>query len=154
MKTMKILLIGLSLIASNQFVTAQAKPTATKVVTTSASVKATTQKAILPQVEIAQQIAQGQSEFAFLGTYNILAGVQKTKIGFFTLQKDGVYKVTVNSDENSYAQSSYEYSPSTKTLKWTGGLFLSNQYGGQIIKGSNSTLRIQLSKSTYAEKID
>ncbi len=154
MKTMKILLIGISLIASNQFVTAQAKSTPKKVVTTTASAKTTNQKAVLPQVEIAQQIAQGQSDFAFLGTYNILAGVQKTKIGFFTLQKDGVYKVTVNSDENSYAQSSYEYSPSTKTLKWTGGLFLSNQYGGQIIKGNNSKLRIRLSKSTYAEKID
>lgn len=154
MKTMKTLLIGMFFISATQFLAAQTKSTPAKVAAPGTATKVAIGKAVLPQVEIAKQIAQGQSEFSFLGSYAIHAGVQKTKIGNFTLLKDGTYNLSVNSDENSHATSSYEYDPSTKTLKWMGGMFLSKQYGGVMTKSSNGKLRILLSSSTYAEKID
>lgn len=156
MKTMKIFLIGFFVFGSIYFAAAQTKPTAAKATAPAISAKATTQKAavkaLLPQVEIAQQIAQGQTAFAFLGKYNLYAGVQKTNIGTCTLNNDGSYTVTVNSDATNHGVGSYEYNVDTKTLVWKGGLFLSNKYNGVFQK--NNKLRIILSKSTYAEKID
>ncbi len=159
MKTMKSLLIGcLALVsisaAHAQSTSASSKSAAPKAaaVPTKASTQKAALKAVLPQVEIAQQIAQGQTAFAFLGTYNIYAGVQKTQIGTCTLNNDGTYTVTVNSDATSHGVGSYEYKADSKTLVWKGGLFLSNKYNG-VFQKSNK-LRIVLSKSTYAEKID
>lgn len=156
MKTMKIFLIGFFVFGSIYFAAAQTKPTAAKATAPAISAKAATQKAavkaVLPQVEIAQQIAQGQTAFAFLGKYNLYAGVQKTNIGTCTLNNDGSYTVTVNSDATNHGVGSYEYNADTKTLVWKGGLFLSNKYNGVFQK--NNKLRIILSKSTYAEKID
>ncbi|GDX44292.1 hypothetical protein LBMAG23_12690 [Bacteroidota bacterium] len=156
MKTMKIFLIGFFVFGSIYFAAAQTKPTAAKATAPAISAKATTQKAavkaLLPQVEIAQQIAQGQTAFAFLGKYNLYAGVQKTNIGTCTLNNDGSYTVTVNSDATNHGVGSYEYNADTKTLVWKGGLFLSNKYNGVFQK--NNKLRIIFSKSTYAEKID
>lgn len=153
---MKIFLIGFFVFWSIYFAASQTKPTAAKATAPAISAKATTQKAavkaVLPQVEIAQQIAQGQTAFAFLGKYNLYAGVQKTNIGTCTLNNDGSYTVTVNSDATSHGVGSYEYKADTKTLVWKGGLFLSNKYNGVFQK--NNKLRIVLSKSTYAEKID
>jgi len=155
MKTMKIFLIGFFVFGSIYFAAAQTKPTAAKATAPAISAKATTQKAavkaVLPQVEIAQQIAQGQTAFAFLGKYIIYAGVQKTQIGTCTLNNDG-YTVTVNSDATNHGVGSYEYKADSKTLVWKGGLFLSNKYNGVFQK--NNKLRIVLSKSTFAEKID
>lgn len=156
MKTMKIFLIGFFVFGSIYFAASQTKPTAAKATAPAISAKATTQKAavkaVLPQVEIAQQIAQGQTAFSFLGKYNLYAGVQKTNIGTCTLNNDGSYTVTVNSDATNHGVGSYEYNADTKTLVWKGGLFLSNKYNGVFQK--NNKLRIVLSKSTYAEKID
>ncbi|MEN9745130.1 MAG: hypothetical protein RL640_968 [Bacteroidota bacterium] len=156
MKTMKIFLIGFFVFGSIYFAASQTKPTAAKATAPAISAKAATQKAavkaVLPQVEIAQQIAQGQTAFAFLGKYNLYAGVQKTNIGTCTLNNDGSYTVTVNSDATNHGVGSYEYNADTKTLVWKGGLFLSNKYNGVFQK--NNKLRIILSKSTYAEKID
>jgi len=160
MKTMKSLLIGCLVMGSisvyAQSTSASSKSAAAKAPAAPAAAKASTQKAavkaVRPQVEIAQQIAQGQTAFAFLGTYNIYAGVQKTQIGTCTLNNDGTYTVTVNSDATSHGVGSYEYKADTKTLVWKGGLFLSNKYNGVFQK--NNKLRIMLSKSTYAEKID
>ena len=154
MKTMKFLLIGFSILGSLQLVNAQSKTIPAKAAATTASAKATTQKAVLPQVEIAQQIAKGQNEFSLLGTYGIYAGVQKTNIGKCTLNSDGTYTVTVNSDETSHGNGIYQYNSDTKTLVWKGGLFVSNGYGGTLQKMNNGKLRIVLSRSTYAEKID
>ena len=160
MKTMKSLLIGCLVMGSisvyAQSTSASSKSAAAKAPAAPAAAKASTQKAavkaVLPQVEIAQQIAQGQTAFAFLGTYNIYAGVQKTQIGTCTLNNDGTYTVTVNSDATSHGVGSYEYKADTKALVWKGGLFLSNKYNG-VFQKSNK-LRIVLSNSTYAEKID
>ncbi len=156
MKTMKIFLIGFFVFGSIYFAAAQTKPTAAKATAPAISAKATTQKAavkaVLPQVEIAQQIAQGQTAFSFLGKYNLYAGVQKTNIGTCTLNNDGSYTVTVNSDVTNHGVGTYEYNADTKTLVWKGGLFLSNKYNGVFQK--NNKLRIVLSKSMYAEKID
>jgi uncharacterized protein with beta-barrel porin domain len=156
MKTMKIFLIGFFVFGSIYFAAAQTKPTAAKATAPAISAKATTQKAavkaVLPQVEIAQQIAQGQTAFSFLGKYNLYAGVQKTNIGTCTLNNDGTYTVTVNSDATNHGVGSYEYKADSKTLVWKGGLFLSNKYNGVFQK--NNKLRIVLSKSTFAEKID
>jgi hypothetical protein len=150
MKTMKLLLIGYLVLGSISFATAQSKSTtSTKAPSQKAAVKA-----VLPQVEIAQQIAQGQTAFSFLGTYNIYAGVQKTNIGKCILNSDGSYTVTVNSDATGHGVGSYEYDGSSKTLVWKGGLFLSNKYNGVFQKTSNGKLRILLSKPTFAEKID
>ena len=160
MKTMKSLLIGCLVMGSisvyAQSTSASSKSAAAKAPAAPAAAKASTQKAavkaVLPQVEIAQQIAQGQTAFAFLGTYNIYAGVQKTQIGTCTLNNDGTYTVTVNSDATSHGVGSYEYKADSKTLVCKGGLCLSNKYNGVFQK--NNKLRILLSKSTYAEKID
>ena len=159
MKSFKLFLLGVLLLCSSQLVLAQSKTVPAKPVNTSASAKSTTTqkaavKAVLPQVEIAQQIAKGQSEFSLLGTYSIHAGVQKTIIGKCTLNSDGTYTVTVNSDENNHGNGIYEYKADTKTLVWKGGLFVSNAYSGALQKMNNGKLRIVLSKSTYAEKID
>ena len=158
MKTMKLFMLGFFVLGTLQLVHAQSKTLPVKPAAAPAASKPTTQKAavkaILPQVEIAQQIAKGQSEFSLLGTYGIYAGVQKTNIGKCTLNGDGTYTVTVNSDENSHANGIYEYKADTKTLVWKGGLFVSNGYGGSMQKSSNGKLRILLSRSTYAEKID
>ena len=158
MKTFKLFLLGVLLLCSSQLVLAQTKTAQAKPATVAASTKATLSKAavkaVLPQVEIAQQIAKGQSEFSLLGTYSIHAGVQKTIIGKCTLNSDGTYTVTVNSDENNHGNGIYEYKADTKTLVWKGGLFVSNAYSGVLQKMNNGKLRIVLSKSTYAEKID
>lgn len=158
MKTFKLFLLGVLLLCSSQLVLAQTKTAQAKPATVAASTKATPSKAavkaVLPQVEIAQQIAKGQSEFSLLGTYSIHAGVQKTIIGKCTLNSDGTYTVTVNSDENNHGNGIYEYKADTKTLVWKGGLFVSNAYSGALQKMNNGKLRIVLSKSTYAEKID
>ena len=158
MKTFKLFLLGVLLLCSSQLVLAQTKTAQAKPATVAASTKATLSKAavkaVLPQVEIAQQIAKGQSEFSLLGTYSIHAGVQKTIIGKCTLNSDGTYTVTVNSDENNHGNGIYEYKADTKTLVWKGGLFVSNAYSGALQKMNNGKLRIVLSKSTYAEKID
>lgn len=158
MKTFKLFLLGVSLLCSSQLILAQSKTAQAKPATVAASTKATPSKAavkaVLPQVEIAQQIAKGQSEFSLLGTYSIHAGVQKTIIGKCTLNSDGTYTVTVNSDENNHGNGIYEYKADTKTLVWKGGLFVSNAYSGALQKMNNGKLRIVLSKSTYAEKID
>lgn len=158
MKTFKLFLLGVLLLCSSQLVLAQTKTAQAKPATVAASTKATPSKAavkaVLPQVEIAQQIAKGQSEFSLLGTYSIHAGVQKTIIGKCTLNSDGTYTVTVNSDENNHGNGIYEYKADTKTLVWKGGLFVSNAYSGVLQKMNNGKLRIVLSKSTYAEKID
>lgn len=158
MKTFKLFLLGVLLLCSSQLVLAQTKTAQAKPSTVAASTKATLSKAavkaVLPQVEIAQQIAKGQSEFSLLGTYSIHAGVQKTIIGKCTLNSDGTYTVTVNSDENNHGNGIYEYKADTKTLVWKGGLFVSNAYSGALQKMNNGKLRIVLSKSTYAEKID
>lgn len=159
MKTMKRLLIVFFLISAAQGIHAQAKTTASKKsVTPAASAKPSPQNAavknILPQLSIAQQIAKAQSSIAFLGTYGIYAGVQKLSIGKCTLKEDGSYTVAVNSDADNHGVGVYEFNPESKTLVWKGGLFLSNKYGGAIQQPANGKLRIQLSKSTYAEKID
>lgn len=158
MKTFKLFLLGVLLLCSSQLVLAQTKTAQAKPATVAASTKATPSKAavkaVLPQVEIAQQIAKGQSEFSLLGTYSIHAGVQKTIIGKCTLNSDGTYTVTVNCDENNHGNGIYEYKADTKTLVWKGGLFVSNAYSGALQKMNNGKLRIVLSKSTYAEKID
>lgn len=158
MKTMKCTLIGFFLVAGIQLTQAQAKVISPKPSVSSAATKTASQKAsvkaVLPQVEIANQIAKGESEFSFLGTYSIYAGVQKIIIGKFTLRQDGTYTVVVNSDENSYSNGFYEYNLNSKTLVWKGGLFVSNKYNGVFQKMSNGKLRILFSKSTYAEKID
>jgi len=137
---------------------AQSKPVATKPATSSAAVKTVPQKAVvkgvLPQVEIAKQIAKGEAAFSFLGSYSIYAGVQKLQIGKFTLREDGSYTVTVNSDQESYGNGTYEYNVDTKSLVWKAGLFVSNKYNGVLQKINNGKLRILFSKSTYAEKID
>ena len=158
MKQRNIFLIGLAIALSIQASFSQTKPVASKAATSkstvaSASAKAPV-KAVLPQVEIAQQIAKGQSEFSLLGNYAIYAGVQKTNIGHFTLAADGTYKVTVKSDENSYGTGFYEYDAVNKSLVWKGGLFASNGYKGSIKKLDNGGLQVQLSKSTFAEKIN
>ena len=155
MKQIKFLALGLLFITSTQISFAQSKTVPQKTVTSAAtaSQKAPV-KAVLPQVEIAQQIIKGQTEFSFLGKYGIFAGVQKTKIGFFFLEPDGSYRVTVNSDENNYATGFYEYNSISKTLIWKGGLFLSNNYKGVMKKMDNGKVRILFSPSTYAEKID
>ena len=158
MKTMKLMLIGCLMIGVSPFLHAQSKSVAAKPVKTSAAVKPVPQKAavkgVLPQVEIAKQIAQGEAVFSFLGTYSIYAGVQKLQIGKFTLREDGSYTVTVNSDQESYGNGSYEYNVDTKSQVWKAGLFVSNKYTGVLQKTNNAKLRILLSKSTYAEKID
>lgn len=95
-----------------------------------------------------------EGEFSFLGTYSIFAGVQKLPIGKFTLRDDGSYTVIVNSDQESYGNGIYEYNVDSKSLVWKAGLFVSNKYTGVLQKTNNAKLRILLSKSTYAEKID
>ena len=158
MKTTKLILIGCLMICAIPFVHAQSKPFATRPATSSAAVKTVPQKAVvkgvLPQVEIAKQIAKGEAAFSFLGSYSIYAGVQKLQIGKFTLREDGSYTVTVNSDQESYGNGTYEYNVDTKSLVWKAGLFVSNKYNGVLQKINNGKLRILFSKSTYAEKID
>ena len=70
MKQIKFLVLGLLFITSTQISFAQSKTVPQKTVTSAAtaSQKAPV-KAVLPQVEIAQQIAKGQNEFSFLGKY-------------------------------------------------------------------------------------
>jgi hypothetical protein len=70
------------------------------------------------------------------------------------LREDGSYTVTVNSDQESYGNGTYEYNVDTKSLVWKAGLFVSNKYNGVLQKINNGKLRILFSKSTYAEKID
>ena len=158
MKTLKSILIGCLLMGAIPFVHSQSKAVATKPTTSSAAVKTVSQKAVvkgvLPQVEIAKQIAKGEAAYSFLGTYSIYAGVQKLQIGKFTLREDGTYTVTVNSDQDNHGNGIYEYNVDSKSLVWKGGLFVSNKYNGELKKMDNGKLRILLSKSTYAEKID
>lgn len=159
MKTMKRILIVCFLMSAVEAVQAQVKTTAVKKpATTAATSKPNPQtaavKKILPQLSIAEEIAKAQSSVAFLGTYGIYAGVQRLSIGKCTLKEDGSYTVTVNSDADNHGVGIYEFNPESKTLVWKGGLFLTNKYGGVMQQSSNGKLRILLSKSTYAEKID
>lgn len=159
MKTIKGLLIVFFLISTVQGIHAQAKTIAPKKSVTPATTakpnpQNTAVKNILPQLSIAQQISKAQSSIPFLGTYGIYAGVQKLFIGKCTLKEDGSYTVAVNSDTDNHGVGVYEFNPESKTLVWKSGLFLSNKYDGAIMQPANGKLRIQLSKSTYAEKID
>lgn len=158
MKTMKLFMIGCLVIGSITFVGAQTKTSSTKSTVSTTVSKPIAPKAavknVLPQVEIAKQIAQGQTAFAFLGTYNIHAGVQKTIIGQCKLLDDGSYTITVNSDADSHGIGNYAYDAVAKKLIWKGGLFLSNKYNGVLQLAKNGKLHILLSGSTFAEKID
>jgi hypothetical protein len=158
----RLIFVGLIMAGSFYSIGQTKSPTAksatTPAKTTTSAVKAPAQKstvkAQLPQLEIAAQIVKGQSEFSFLGTYTIFAGIQKLPIGTCTLKDDGTYTVSVNSDASNYGQGIYEYNSDAKNLIWKGGLFVTNKYNGTIVKSGNGKIRILLSKSTYAEKIN
>lgn len=88
------------------------------------------------------------------GRYAIYTGVQKTYIGHFILLTNGVYKVALNSAEESYGTGTYRYDMGKNGIDWTGGLFFTNQWGGKWSVDSTSKARIVLNKQTYAEKTD
>ncbi|MFN5325747.1 MAG: hypothetical protein ACK5B8_00885 [Bacteroidota bacterium] len=107
-----------------------------------------------PQTQIAAKISVGEKEFSFIGTYVIYAGVPKTVIGKLMLQPNGEYLVSWETDPGKKASGTYEFFPKAKGLAWTGGFFLSKRFKGEIKGTENGVLRIVLSSSTYAEKVD
>ena len=107
-----------------------------------------------PKNQIGDQISIGQNATSFIGLYNIHAGVQKNLIGTLILQSDGEYKVSLVSDAERIATGIYEYSAKSSSLAWTGGFFLSKRFKGELGKDELGRVKIYLSPSTYAVKVD
>ena len=153
MKTLNCTILFIVFIGTFNLCIAQTQPSSSTPATVVSS-SGVGQASILPQDEISKRIIRGNADFPFLGDYVLYAGVQKTKIGTCTLNNNGTYSITVNSDSENHGVGIYDYDPSTKSLVWKGGLFLSNSYQGVFQKGKNGKLRIVLSKSTFAEKVN
>jgi len=107
-----------------------------------------------PQNEIANTISSGNQVHSFLGVYSIHAGVQKTDIGRLTLESNGQYKVSLVSDRDKVSTGTYEYGVKSGLLAWTGGFLLSKKFKGELSKTQEGSVKIYLSPSTYAVKVD
>lgn len=99
-----------------------------------------------------QQKTVAELNNALLGRYQIYTGVQKNYIGHFYLKAGGAYRVALSSDEDTYAQGTYEISPDGQTVKWLGGLFYHNRWEGKLVKQENGTYQIIFSGKAMAEK--
>lgn len=107
-----------------------------------------------PQNEITNTISSGNQVHSFLGVYSIHAGVQKTDIGRLTLESNGQYKVSLASDRDKVATGTYEYGVKSGALVWTGGFLLSKKFKGELSNTQEGRVKIYLSPSTYAVKVD
>lgn len=99
-----------------------------------------------------QQKAKAEPDNTLLGRYQIYTGIQKNYIGHFYLKADGTYRVALSSDEDTYAQGTYEVLPDEQTIKWLGGLFYHNRWGGKLVKQDNGHYQIIFNGKAMAEK--
>lgn len=100
----------------------------------------------------AQQKTTVEVNNALLGRYQIYTGIQKNYIGHFFLKADGTYRVALSSDEDSYAQGTYEVAPDGQAVQWSGGLFFHNRWGGKLVKQENGNYQIVFNGKALAEK--
>lgn len=99
-----------------------------------------------------QQKATAELNHAITGRYQIYTGIQKNYIGHFFLKADGTYRVALSSDEDTYAQGTYELLPDEQVIKWSGGLFYHNRWGGKLVRQTNGDYQIIFSGKAMAEK--
>lgn len=109
-----------------------------------------TQFEVKSKQQIVNEIQQGEKDLHFLGDYQLVAGIQEINIGHFSLNSDGSYKVTVNSDTDAYGIGRYEYDVKSKALLWRSGLFYLNNYSGILQSAEGKIKEIKFNSVTRA----